>query len=134
MKFIFQIKVIWIHTNFLSFILTIYCKYLLFCLFSRAIHMHIPIFTGVHNRGIISWKKVIFCYKCTFLSLISSSKVTRMPSFFYIFAIKRKSLLFQFLSRGIRPHIAILTRVQNERICGSEKKNGHILHKITFEA
>ena len=54
--------------------------------------------------------------------------------FFYIFAIKRKSLLFQFLSRGIRPHIAILTGVQNEQICGSGKKNGHILHKITFEA
>ena len=57
-----------------------------------------------------------------------------MPVAFYVFTIKRKSLLFQFLSRGIRTHIAILTGVQNERIFGSEKKNGHILHKITFEA
>ena len=60
---------------------------------------------------------------------------TNANCFFYVFAIKRKSLLFQFLSRGIRTHIAaILTGVQNERIFGSEKRNGHILHKITFEA
>ena len=59
---------------------------------------------------------------------------TNANCFFYVFAIKSKSLLFQFLSRGIRTHIAILTGVQNERIFGSEKKNGHILHKITFEA
>ena len=44
---------------------------------------------------------------------------------FYILAIHRKSLLFQYLSRSIRMKIFILTGVKNERISGY--KDDHML-------
>ena len=52
---------------------------------------------------------------------------------FYSLSVGCKFLLFQFLSRGIRMHIPILTGVQNERLSKNAKMM-HILYIADFQA
>ena len=63
----------------LSYILTIYCEFLLFQFFSLCKPTHITIITGVQNKHITRRKTVIFFSKMLFLKLPFESKVNRMP-------------------------------------------------------
>ena len=56
-----------------------------------------------------------FAEKCTFEPYFPTFKLYANCSF-HIFAFQRKFLLFEFLSRGMRLHIPILTGVQIGRI------------------
>ena len=77
--------------------------------------IRIPILTGVQNEHISRRKDSVFLLKMFFLKLVFHDVGHLYAKcLFYIPTIYAKSLIYQFLSRGIRMHIPILTGVQNE--------------------
>ena len=121
------------YSNCWFYILTIYCKYLLFQFLVFSIRMQIPILKEVQNGHISQRKKSYFTRICSFWSYFQDCEEDycilikewfvlclffEMKSLlyakylFYILTFYRKFLLFQFFSRGVRMHILILTWVQ----------------------
>ena len=96
--------------------------------------IRIPILTGVQNEHISRRKDSVFLLKMFFLKLVFHDVGHLYAKcLFYIPTIYAKSLIYQFLSRGIRMHIPILTGVQNERLSKNAKMM-HILHIAVFQA
>ena len=91
--------------------------------------MHIPILTGVLNVHISRWRNSHILIKILFLKHIFQDESHLQGKFlFYILSIYRKCLLFQFLSRGKRMLVPILTGVQKECI----SKNAIVTHNLSI--
>ena len=91
--------------------------------------MHIPILTGVQIGRVGGCENGQILIKNLLLKLLFQDEGRFYGNFlFYILSIYCKCLLFQFLSRGRRMHIPILTRVQNKRI----SKNAKITHILSI--
>ena len=121
------------YSNCWFYILTIYCKYLLFQFLVFSIRMQIPILTEVQKGHISQRKKSYFTRKCSLWSYFQDCEedycilikecfvlclffemksLVYAKYLFYILTFYRKFFLFQFFSRGVRMHILILTGVQ----------------------
>ena len=95
------------------------------------IRMHIPILIRMQNGRIGRWENGHLLLKNVLLKFIFQDEGHFYANcLFRILAIKRKCLLFHFLSRVIRIHVPILTQVQNG--CINCWENSHILIKKMY--
>ena len=116
-----------LYGNYLSYILTIYCKCFTFQFLSRGIRAYIYIITLIQKGHISGYKHGHILLKNVLLKLHFQHEGHVDVLLSYILTIYCIVPLFRFLSRGISIHVPIITGVQNRRI--TRQKNSHILQK-----
>ena len=123
----------YLYTSCLIYILTNYCKCLLFHFLDYGIPVQISIATGVQKRTHWWLKNYHILLKDAVLKRNFKDECHLDANFLIcILTNYREFHCFQFFSRSIRTHIPILTVVQNARI--RRLKRSHILLKyVVFE-
>ena len=106
-----------LYVNYFLYSLTIYLKCLLFRFLSRGMRIHIPIVRLVQGGRINSWTNGHILLKKVLVKLnLQDEGRLYANCLSYILFIYFQVLRFQFLSRGTRVRIPILTGAQNEHI------------------